>query len=340
MPGSADIERDPELSDRELMAAVKGRSERLAGTRALKALTRRGSSRTALLAEVLVDPEQPPDLRAAAAVNLGQEKKARNQEVLASALEAAEPSVVRRAAEALGRVGDERALERLASIRPRGGPARQSVHFAKTLISYRNGLDENHLRKPPEREFLGSTGLPGAPLAVEKVPPDEAARLVADAQGELPGIPVSAQPAFRFSCDGSTFALVFSREVTRRKTLTIGGNAAVPAVVLKHSAELEKYYLYEYLLTHPKADGTLQLFGMRSVGIMIHAGEMWVEGSEAHFELRALDKPMAPPVHISGTYDHAEATLTMSLAAGQRTAEAAARRDAPGAPAKLEASFG
>lgn len=339
MAASTDVERNPEFSDPELAAALKGKNERLGRMSALKELSqRRSGRRTALLSEVVTDPDQPAAVRAAAALDLGRERKPKHQDALVTALDAPEPSVIRRAAEALGRVGDERALESLESVKPRGAPARQSVQFAKTLISYRHGLESNHLRKPPEKELLGSMGMPGAPLAVEKLAAADAARLLPEVERELPGTPVSPDPAFRFLCDESEFVLLFSREAVRRKTLAIGDKAAIPAVVVKRSSGLDRYYLYEYLLTHPRADGTLQLFGMRSVGLMIHAGELRLEGNVAHFELRALDRPGAPPVHVAGTYDHGEGTLAMSLATGLRTG--ASRRNPPGEPTKIDPPIG
>jgi HEAT repeats len=338
---AADREEIPRrVKESELIAAVRGRSETLGSVEALKELIRRRSrKRTTILMRVVMDEGETPDLRTTAAVELGKERRKGHQEALLAALRSKDPSVVRRSAEALGRIGDESALEALASVRIRRGAVRRSVEFAKTLISYRLRLETNRLRPPSEAQRMELNRRRAVPLEVEKPRARELETILPLLRRELPTIPVSPEAILRFSCGADRFLVVFNRDVHRRKTLTpVAARSAVPAVVLKRSPSLERFYVYEYLLTHPSADGTLLLFGVRTTGVVAHFGEVQLEPARAEFKVGTIETRYSPPVTIEGSYEHDTRSLVFSVALVERDFAETQRPAA--VPAKLSPGLG
>ena len=139
------------LAERTLVEVVRGTSEASEPTEALRELLRRRRGRTPLLAEVVVDRKRPAEMRAIAAVALGRQAAPAAKDALIAAVRE-DPLVLRRAAEALGKMGDEQALAVLETLEPPRGPAKRSVDFAKTLLAYRLGLDEHRLARPPAKD--------------------------------------------------------------------------------------------------------------------------------------------------------------------------------------------
>jgi len=323
------------IKEGELIAAVEGRSETLGRVEALKELIRRRSRRrTTVLMRVVMDEREPADLRAVAAFELGREHRKGHQEALLAALRSKDPQVIRRAAEALGRIGDEAALDALAALRPRRGSVRRSVDFAKTLISYRLGLETNRLEPPPQSLRIELRRRRAIPLEAERPTAKTLARILPMLRRELPAIPVSGEGALQLSCGDDRFLIVFNRDVHRRKTVSpLGSRSAVPAVVLKRSPSLDRFYVYEYLLTHPAAENRLLLFAVRPTGVLAHFGEVQLEPTAAHFQVGTVEMPYSPPVTIEGSYDHEARRLAFSLALVQRDFERTQRPAAT--PSKL-----
>ena len=321
MPDSTDREKlSRRVTEGELIAAIEGRSETLGGVEALKELIRRRSrKRTTILMRVVIDDGQPADLRATAAVELGKERRKGHQEALVAALGSKDPAVVRRSAEALGRIGDAAALDALASVRLRGGAVRRSVDFAKTLISYRLGLESHRLQPPSEARRMHLDRRRAVPLEISTPRARELESIIPALRRELPAIPVSPEGVLGFSCGADRFLVVFNRDVHRRKTLApLATKSAVPAVVLKRSPSLERYYVYEYLLTHPAASGSLLLFGVRTTGVVAHVGEVRLGPAEGEFEVGTVETRYSPPITIEGRYEHVARKLTFSVALAQR----------------------
>jgi HEAT repeats len=335
--GSADQERTgASVGERELVAAVEGRSETLGSREALQELSRRRSPRrTSVLTEVVADSGRPGDLRAAAAVELGRDNKASHRDALLAALRARDHAVVRRSAEALGRIGDEDALAVLRSLRPRSAPVQRSVRFARTLISYRLGLDSDRLRPPAADELLEVQPQEAVPVSLLPLTAPSVEEVVPDLRQQLPAVTVSADGAHEITCGDQRFLLVFNAEVHRRRTLSwLSRRPAVAAVVFKWSAGLDRYYLHEYQLVDPGQGGEPLLFGVRTTGVVVHFGPVGLRTQEADVSVRTVNTPYAPPVDIEGTYHHGDRLIVARRALVQLGRQPSQRR--PATPRKLD----
>ena len=276
---------------------------------ALKALTRRGSPRTAeILRAVVRDRSAPAELRSIAAVVLGKTANPENQQALVSALFEENVEVVRRAAESLGRIGDREALQWLEKVQPRPSEAAaKTIQFARSLISYRLSLGSHRLLPPTERP------LPVHPerrveLQIGRAKPERLARFASNMSREIPSVPLDLQSALEFSCAGNDFLSVFHQDAERAASADM-----LPIAVFKRYSNGE-YSLYEYVLTHPDSAGGLQIFGVRPSGAMTHIGRAGISGREASFHLEALNTTHSPAIEFEGTVDLAQKRLTFSRA--------------------------
>ena len=142
-------------SDEQLVAAVERRAGDGGRIQAIKELDRRRSPlSTEVLTRLAAEPTEPADVRTAALVALGHQDSAAAREALAAGLESTEASVARRAAEALGRVGDRNAMSTLESATAPEGSVGRSAEFAKSLIAYRLGFDEHRIPRPDDNVLL------------------------------------------------------------------------------------------------------------------------------------------------------------------------------------------
>ena len=314
---TADREQLPaSVTRKELLAAIEGRSARVRGAEALKELARRRSpGRSEVFARALADAARPVDVRTAAAVELGKQATRSNQQALVRALRSDDRAVTRRAAEALGRIGDEEALRALEGVRARAEPLRRTVAFARSLIAYRLGLPGHRLTPPPNGEILRVERRRAVPLESWQETPELLKRIAPTLRRELPAIPVATDRALAFSCGGNRFLVVVNREVRRRGKLTeLARRSSLPAVVLKRSSGLDRYSVYEYLLAHPGRDGGLHVFGVRTTGVVSHYGTVDLKAAVPSFELRALRTPHSPPLVVEGTYEPRERRLELEVA--------------------------
>ncbi len=318
MSGFIDEEGLPAtLREDELINGVTGRRPDLDRTLALKELLRRQyPRRIGLLGEVVADRQAPPELRSTAALALGEEAGAEGEAALIVALKTEEPLVVRRAAESLGRIGDRKALAALAEVRAQpGGATARSLAFARTLISYRLGLGTDRLQTPPADALLSVPRERGVALKFEPVKPEAARADAAALKETLPAIAIAERGSVRFSCRTEHLWIVVSEDAAGKKGLgRIAGRDAVTAVVLKQSTCPGGWYVYEYILSHPRDEKALEMFGVRPSGEMVHFGEVALKGGEAAVTLRALNTPYVPAIEFTARYGGAEAAFVMTEA--------------------------
>lgn len=334
----ADIEGIPEDPDDEHVAQrVRQAGDPQSVKAAIRELGRRRSGlRTELLTDVVLDGEQDADVRALAAVELGKQADTAHRQALLRALKVRERPVVRRAAEALGRIGDEEAYARLGRLRPRDPVVSQSVRFARTLISYRLGLDRDLLDAPRAPRLPESQR--GEPMDIDFATPSEpvAREALTAAEEEFPALRLSTDGALDFSCGGDRFFVAFNRDVHRRKTLRgLRQHNAILMTVMRRPEVLGRYGAYMYVLTHPDSEDRLRLFAVRTTGLIALTGEVTVQERHATFRVDAQPSAHQVPVTVEAAYDHDERRIrfvTTNIAADFLPGQKGSRQPAKSPP--------
>jgi hypothetical protein len=312
-----DEEAFPEgAPDEQLVAAAEGRAgdgRRIPAIRELD--RRRSSSTTEALTGLAAEPTEPADVRAAALVALGHRDEEAARSALAAALDATEAPVARRAAEALGRVGDGDALGALESATVPDGPARRSAEFAKSLIAYRLGVDEHRLARPDDSALRDLDAEATQPVVVRTPDAEQLERAIADLARELPTLTASSTGALALTCGSSEYVVVLNGALQGGELLgRLQEAPAMPAVVVKLSGGLDRWFLHAYVLTHPAEPGALELFLTRTTGDTALLGSARIESGRAVFSLRAVATPYSPAADIEGTFDWTAVELTSARA--------------------------
>lgn len=298
MTSERDVEKVPSaLGEPELIALIAGGTERTAVIAAVKELARRKSENAApVLAAVMLASAAPAEARAAAAVALGKEARPEHEHALELGLKTDDGNVVRRAAEALGRIGGREALAALQAVPPPPEPAaRRALAFARSLVSYRLGLGVELLR-PSEALAVAApaetraTSLKWGPVGKELL-----GRVAAGLRRELPAISVAPEGGVELDCVGDRFVLLPTADAAKAAQSNF-----LPAIVLKRSHSLAYFSVHLYLLSHSLGEGLFALFGVRPDGTLTHEGALRSADGAFDFELVALDTPYSPPFAIEG----------------------------------------
>jgi len=313
-----------ELDDRSLAEVVRGRSRAAEASEALAELVRRRRAGAPLLREVVRDAARPAELRASAAVALGRTRDAEARRALVEALRDRDPSVLRRAAESLGKIGDREDLAQLERVQAPRGPAQRSLHLPRALISYRHRLGAHRVRRPPRAQELRVDAREADELAPRAPEAEVRRRILADAREELPGVVVSERAITGFRCGDHPFAVVLADDLRGADDLaSLARSDAVVGALLERSPSTERYFLAEYLLTNPSDDG-VDLLGVRPSGVVVHVGEL--DPDTGAFSLRAVDTRVSPPVDIAGTIAPDAGALRFERMRVQRTYAPTQRR--------------
>jgi hypothetical protein len=291
---------------------------------------------------VLGDPEQGANARTTAAVQLGTERRPENQELLLRHLDTREAPVFTAVAQALGRIGDEKALERLERAEaPEDAAARRAHAFARSLIAYRLRLGRHLIPLPPDADLVEVSQ--GIPLEPAKADPETVKQALGHVREDLPAVPLAAEGAVTLVCRSTRLLLAFTAGfATPESRATLGERSALPLVLLKKGLSLDRWFLEGYFFTHPSGGGRggkeVALLGTRPGGHLTYAGKVRVREKEWTFTLRSVDTRYAPAIEVEGRYDRASGSLEFRKAV--TSGQVAARKNRAATPRKASPSLG
>ena len=275
----------------------------------------RSPRRTSVLTEVVRDEKQDTDVRAMAALHLGRLAIPAHREALLEVVSGSLDPVRRRAAEALGRIGNEESLAHLRRLRPRDPVVKRSVNFARSLISYRLGLGTDLLEAPPARRLASSQRVRSVDTAIPPATGILLEEALAASREELPAMRLSSAGARQLACGANQFVLAFNREFHERKTLSaLRRRNAVLMVVLWKPSTLDFFETYMYVLAHPEREGRLRLLGLRSMGLITLTGEIDLRERSAAFRIQSTRTPHQVPLELEGNYDHETQSIEFTTA--------------------------
>lgn len=306
MSTSRDVEKfDEKLRDDQLFELALSKAQPDMALGALKELSRRRSSlRVDLYPALLEDAQASPRAKKFVIAELGKERLARNQALLLGQLERAEPALRPALLHSLGKIGDEKALQRLEALpMPDDSAGRRSLEFSRSLISYRLRLDRHLIPAPADAALLEVSG--GVPFEASAASPQTVRRALSQVKSDLPAVPLARAGAARLTCRESELLLVFPREFLPARALaTLGERPALPLVLLKGGLSLDRFILEGYFFTQPQRGGKgVALLGVRPGGELTYVGAVEPDAGGYIFTLRSVETRYAPAIDVQGRFD-------------------------------------
>lgn len=314
---NADVEKFGEnLSDDKLVELIRSGREEESVLGALNELSRRKSGRQFdIFRHVLDDPAQSSRAKRTVAARLTAQPLKESQELLIRHLTTKDPTLFARIVQSLGKVGDHRALQRLEAITPPNETvARRAFEFATTLLTYRLRLDKHLLATPSPDDLVGVTDR--VSFKSEAADPETLRRAIAQAQKDLPAVPLAPDRGVKLTCRTTELLLLMAAEFQEPATLrTIRERPALPLVLLKRGLSLDRWSLDRYLFTHPSKGGShVALLGTRPSGELTYAGSAQATEKGFSFSLRSVDTRYAAAIEVEGRYDPEQRSLELTKA--------------------------
>jgi hypothetical protein len=320
-----------ELRDDDELAVLSRRSRGDVAKASLAVLVQRDSGAASELARELVVGHADDRVRAVAAVTLGRRDAPGATDALVGALNDPNPTVLRRVAQSLARVGDASVLPALARVQPPvDTPAGRDVHAARMILGYRFGVPEVLVTPPPATTVFGSRR--GEDITFGGRGRIAKSAVVDAVQRELPALQVDADSLRLFTCSGQRGALAVDAGL--RGTVPEEGLARprLLGALLRDRVCSERYSLDCYLLSDDR-DGTSgerpRLWLVRPSGRVVHVGGLDVGDGQVRFAVTESVAPYASPVKVTGTYDVGTGRLSMDATLVGKPATRAARAAVP-----------
>lgn len=279
------------------------RTDRKGRLQAIAAL-RQSGDREALsaLGRIVANADERASVRIAAASALGAGGSPANERALRQGLRAEEAQVRIRVVRGLGRIGGPGSLPSLDKMRAKpGSPEDKELALARTLISYRNGIERDDISFQ-----RGKRRRPGKPenLLPLKLRPtrDTKSRRIIKAQGAHPyGITLSTRLAFKVDIGRARWLLAINREargkgfvprITRKRIIT--------GLMLRHFRATDTYSVQYIVLTRANAEGVIEILVMRTDGEMMYSGGLESVGKRLDFHLFDIERRGTAPTRVEG----------------------------------------
>lgn len=305
-----------EMPIADLQDAVLGRNKRISRSAAMARISASGlANKEELLGQVLRDTHEPRHHRAVAAIELGRIASPDAERILLDCLTRVDsvfPEIVR----ALGKIGNEPVLQAIDRLQPPSSAlGRRAATFAAALIAYRLNLPGHELPFPSRRDLVD---LPQ--VNVHKinsgVADETTAREVLDGLGRSPyGVELEPTAMTRVNCGGEITVVCGNRKFAGPQFgRRIGGRPAIVALMASQSPETRRYSVSSLVFSQPLSDNVLGLTVWRPSAKIIMASEALLLEDRIDFELRAVKRPGATPVAISGRMAGGQLQITEAVA--------------------------
>jgi hypothetical protein len=314
---TADVEQfGKDLSDEDLARITLANESEETAVGALKELIRRRSPLLKqVIPQILQDPAQTTAARSTAVNALGRGRLEEAPQILMENLDGRNPRLFAKMVNALGRTGNESALNQLEQMEgPKDPVAMRALDFARVLLSYRMRMDRHRLPVPDETSLLEVED--GIMIQISQARPKSLAAAIHGIREELPGIDLSEESALTLTCQTNELLLAFVKGFDAPDAIqSLRERSAMPLVLLKKANSLEYYALDTIFLTQPmEFKDEVALLGIRPSGELIYSGRVEFSEQQTLFRLRSLASRSSPAVELDGFYDARTGSLEITRA--------------------------
>jgi hypothetical protein len=278
------------------------------------------------LSRVLTEPKEVPRLRAMAAQALGEMHEPQALRALERGLATEEGVTLRAVAKALGQAGDQDHVARLQDLAKRSDVVGREAERAAGVLRQRLGRTtpgraaEQRARAPDRQEEW--TAIEAEPPALEDV------RQVAEGAR---GMRLAREGGLALRCQGRELLFLFTEDALSRGLDAVAEPGEIGVLAQRQQVEGVGFEQTHRIAVEPRGGGDFALVVTTHDGRPLFAGQGKVQGGEARFDLRTIDRPGATPVEISGRFDGRQLRLDGGRSATRRrSSPAPALRLPPG----------
>jgi hypothetical protein len=254
------------------------------------------SDQQELLSEVVRDANLEPYLRAGAVRAHLRMGTAADLATLLEALASPEELVAAAAAAVLGQVGGPDVLSSLRNMRDRAGGeiARRQASFAEALIVHRYRITDRDVELPSIEAMPAPVGVGALSFVSVRPGRERRARALEGIRKEFSWLDSARQDVYEVQCGQRLLEVAVDAEVggpDGRQALL--KDPALLAIVAFRSVEYDEFYAGLLVLSRPRRTDGVTLLLTRLTGEPVYVAEGSVTGSEAEFELLAVQGPGA-----------------------------------------------
>lgn len=274
-----------------------------------------------LLASVLQDLAEPAAIRSAAALAIGRIPTREAEQILIGNLKDADPAVQPEILRALGRIGREQALAAIDSLRlPERDHRVLAAQFAAALISHRLGREGHEWPLPPEESMLKAPRKNVQPIRFSPVAAEQSRKVIDDLTRQLYGVEYDNKRLAHVDCAGEMNVVCINLKFTEPgSTRRLLERKALLGVAAFRSLETGDYSSAYLLMTAPaKPPGGVNIVVPYCSGKLALAGRGEVAGDRMKFQLRAVERPGAAAVEISGDFAAGQLTIGRAVTSLER----------------------
>lgn len=298
---------DEEIDIERLRMVINGKSNELTKELAMNLLQNHEyPNKYKDLQAVLENNNESSSLRYLAAINLARTNVADAQDILINNItQIDDERVLYGVVEALGQVGDSRAISALSNIRNgKEGFVSSKANFALALISYRFGLEGNELSFPTEEEYLKMPD-DTQQIKISKASRGEITKCVNSISDLQFGIQLSEEPAYQVITGGNTHMVLLNKQYTdieRSKQLL--QRKSILGIIAYKSEEHQSYSVRYLILTSPATqstlDGNINVIITSPDGNIMFGGILSMRDNNMKFSIRSTSQPGGFPFLIEG----------------------------------------
>lgn len=286
-----------------LRNALAGHEPELEGTIAAALLQSTGwPGATALLGEVLSDPNQTIDVRVAAAHSLWRTGTPESLNLLKAAARTEQPRVCATIIKMIGRFGDadSLAIVRQAKRLDDDPAVLRAVRLAETLIAHRQDLSLVQETVSADEEWTPSDRR--VTLRVERGNEFELKRILQGLERTPLGIDFASDLGYEVICLRRRFMLMFRRDLPT--PVDLGRHKALLGVAAAFDEANDEWAPALYLLTTPdREQNSVRADVLWLSGRRVAVGHGQIENDSIQFEFVGIRAPGAFPLHLRGSLD-------------------------------------
>ena len=271
--------------------------------KALSAIARIGAAEECkILSKIIADEKEEVDLRAVAAANLSLLPPEDAERELITHLNVENELVQAKIIRSLGCIGSKKAIEALDRIfQAPSDFIKKEIAFAKTLISYRFGLDRDTLPFVPGADRKLEARSDAINFIIKQIGKDGLMNYLQSFEGSNYGIEVSENIGFKVECGGRvTFLFLLNKKYDHHILSSIIEKKVLFGLLARYIEERDTYTTQSLVLSSPYDRHTLDIIVCRTDGEPLFSGRGYIKESTMTFSITDIERPGTLPCQITG----------------------------------------